>query len=139
DVDAATQQHGQAVPGGFISHTGVAGLALGGGIGWLTKKAGLTCDNLIAAEVVTADSRVLHVSKDEHPDLFWALRGGGGNFGVVTTFEFALHDVGPMVNIALFFWGLADGAEALAYSRDFIQTLPDNAAGFLGVALSAPP
>jgi FAD/FMN-containing dehydrogenase len=139
DVDAATQQHGLAVPGGFISHTGVAGLALGGGIGWLTKKAGLTCDNLIAAEIVTADSSVLHVSKDEHPDLFWALRGGGGNFGVVTTFEFALHHGGPMVNIALFFWGLADGAGALAYSRDFIQTLPDNAAGFLGVALSAPP
>ena len=139
DFDAATQQHGLATPGGFISHTGVAGLALGGGIGWLSKKAGLTCDNLVAAEVVTADSRILRVSKDEHADLFWALRGGGGNFGVVTSFEFALHPVGPMVNVALFFWGLEHGTEALRYSRDFIKTLPAEAAGFLAIALSAPP
>lgn len=139
DLDAATQQHGLATPGGFISHTGVAGLALGGGIGWLTKKAGLTCDNLVAAEVVTADSRIVRASKNEHADLYWALSGGGGNFGVVTSFEFALHQVGPMVNIALFFWGLDKGTEALRYSREFIKTLPDDAAGFLAVALSAPP
>jgi FAD/FMN-containing dehydrogenase len=139
ELDAATQQHGLAVPGGFISHTGIAGLTLGGGIGWLTKKAGLTCDNLVAAEVVTADSRIVRASQDEHPELLWALRGGGGNFGVVTSFEFALHEVGPMVNIALFFWGLENGSQALRYSRDFIKTLPDEAAGFLGVALSAPP
>jgi FAD/FMN-containing dehydrogenase len=139
DFDAATQQHGLATPGGFISHTGIAGLALGGGIGWLTKMAGLTCDNLVSAEVVTADSRIVRASKDEHADLFWALRGGGGNFGVVTSFQFALHEVGPMVNIALFFWGFEQGSEALRYSRDFIKTLPDKAAGFLAVALSAPP
>ena len=139
ELDAATQQHGLATPGGFISHTGIAGLALGGGIGWLTKMAGLTCDNLVAAELVTADSRIVRASADDHADLFWALRGGGGNFGVVTSFEFALHEVGPLVNIALFFWGLENGSEALRYSRDFITTLPDEAAGFLAVALSAPP
>ena len=139
DVDAATQQHGLATPGGFISHTGVAGLTLGGGIGWLTKKAGLSCDNLVAADLVTADSRVVHASKDENPDLFWALRGGGGNFGVVTSFEFALHPVGPLVNLGLFFFGLENGPEALRFSRDFIKTLPPEATGFLGIGLSAPP
>jgi len=139
DVDAATQQHGLATPGGFVSHTGVGGLTLGGGIGWLTKRAGLSCDNLVSAEVVTADARILRASKDENADLFWALRGGGGNFGVVTAFEFALHELGPMVNIGLFFWGLADGSDALRFSRDFIQTLPENATAFIAVALSAPP
>ncbi len=132
DVDAATQQHGLATPGGFISHTGIAGLTLGGGIGWLTKKAGLSCDNLVAAEVVTADSRIVRASKDENPDLFWALRGGGGNFGVVTSFEFALHPVGPLVNLGLFFFGLENGPEALRFARDFIKTLPPEATAFLG-------
>jgi FAD/FMN-containing dehydrogenase len=139
DVDAATQQHGLATPGGFISHTGIAGLTLGGGIGWLTKKAGLSCDNLLAADVVTADSRIVRASKDENPDLFWALRGGGGNFGVVTSFEYALHPVGPMVNLGLFFFGLDDGAAALRFSRDFIETLPQEATAFLAIGLSAPP
>ncbi|MEP7307451.1 MAG: FAD-binding oxidoreductase [Acidobacteriota bacterium] len=139
DVDAATQQHGLATPGGFVSHTGIAGLTLGGGIGWLTKKAGLSCDNLVSANLVTADSRVVHASKDENPDLFWALRGGGGNFGVVTSFEFALHPVGPLVNLGLFFFGLENGPEALRFSRDFIKTLPPEATGFLGIGLSAPP
>ncbi len=138
-VDAATQEHGLAAPGGFISHTGVGGLTLGGGVGWLTKKAGLSCDNLVGAEVVTADSRVVRASADENPDLLWALRGGGGNFGVVTSFEFALHEVGPMVNLGLFFWGLDKGTEALRFSRDFIKTLPTDTAAFLAVALSAPP
>ena len=109
DMDAATQEHALAVPGGFISHTGVAGLALGGGVGWLTKIAGLSCDSLVSAEVVTADGRVVRASADEHADLFWGLRGGGGNFGVVTQFEFALHPVGPMVQLGLFFFGLVDG------------------------------
>jgi FAD/FMN-containing dehydrogenase len=139
DVDLATQQHGLATPGGFISHTGIAGLTLGGGIGWLTKLAGLSCDNLVAAQMVTADSRIVRASKDENPDLFWALRGGGGNFGVVTSFEFKLHPVGPLVNLGLFFFGLEKGPEALRFSRDFIKTFPQKATGFLGIGLSAPP
>src|SRR5664279_3030949 len=111
DVDAATQQHALATPGGFISHTGIAGLTLGGGIGWLTKMAGLSCDNLVAAEMVTADARIVRATKDDNPELLWALRGGGGNFGVVTSFEFALHPVGPLVSLGLFFFGLDNGTQ----------------------------
>src|SRR5712691_475712 len=139
DLDAATQEHGLATPEASSSTRGIAGLTLGGGIGWLTKKAGLSCDNLVGAEVVTADQRIVRASSTEEPDLFWAIRGGGGNFGVVTSFEFALHEVGPMVNVGLFFWGLDRGTEALRLSRDFIKTLPPDATGFIGAALSAPP
>src|SRR4249919_3484182 len=138
DVDAATQQHGLATPGGFISHTGVAGLTLGGGIGWLTQKAGLSCDNLVAAEMVTADSRIVRASKDNNAELFWALRGGGGNFGVVTSFEFALHPVGPLVNLAMFFYIPEQGRDMLRFGRGFIDTLPDGAGVFMA-GLNAPP
>ena len=139
DLDAATQRYGLATPGGFVSHTGVAGLTLGGGIGWLTGVAGLSCDNLLAVEIVTADSRILRVSKDAHPDLFWALRGGGGNFGVVTSLTFALHSVGPTVNLGLFFFGLETGADSLRFARDFISRLPQKATAFLAIGMSAPP
>ena len=109
ELDAATQEHGLAVPGGFISTTGVAGLTLGGGFGWLSRLAGLTSDNLVAAEVVTADGRVLRAAGDENEDLFWALRGGGGNFGVVTSFEFDLTPVGPLVQLGMFMYAPEQG------------------------------
>lgn len=137
-VDAATQVHGLAVPGGIVSHTGIGGLTLGGGIGWLTAKAGLTCDNLVSAEVVTADSRILRVSAGENPDLYWALRGGGGNFGVVTSFEYRLHEVGPLVHVGLFFWGLGDGTAALQRIRDLTDGLPEGM-GVMVAGLNAPP
>src|SRR5271170_1949335 len=138
EVDAASQKYGLATPGGFISHTGVGGLALGGGIGWLTKKAGLSCDNLLAAEVVT-DGRIVNASRDANPDLFWALTGGGGNFGIVTSFQFALHPVGPMIQLGLFFFALEDGPAALRFSRGYIDSLADEATAFLAIGLSAPP
>jgi FAD/FMN-containing dehydrogenase len=124
DLDAATQAHGLAVPAGLVSDTGVGGLTLGGGMGWLTRLAGLTIDNLVSAQVVTADGRILRVAEDENPDLFWAIRGGGGNYGVVTEFEFRLHDVGPIVHFGLLFWSLDHGAEVLRLARDVIPALP---------------
>lgn len=138
DLDAASQAHGLAVVGGFISHTGIAGLTLGGGIGWLTRKTGLSCDNLIAVEVVTADGRILQASADQNADLFWAIRGGGGNFGVVTSFTYRLHEVGPLVHLGLFFWGADQGTEALRFSREVVTTLPADM-GILIAGLSAPP
>ena len=113
EVDAATQPYGLAAPAGLVSDTGVAGLTLGGGIGWLRRKYGLSCDNLMAAELVTADGRMVRASLDENPDLLWALRGGGGNFGVVTTFEFRLQPVGPEVAYALVLYDGAETAQAL--------------------------
>ncbi|MGH3835610.1 MAG: FAD-binding oxidoreductase [Pseudonocardiaceae bacterium] len=138
DLDAATQMHGLAVPAGIISHTGVGGLTLGGGMGWLTPLYGLTADNLVSAEVVTADGRRLRAAADEHPDLFWALRGGGGNFGVVTEFEFRLHPVGPVVHLGLFFWGLDQGTEVLKLGRDVFATLPGHANAMI-IGTNAPP
>jgi FAD/FMN-containing dehydrogenase len=138
DLDAATQAHGLAVPAGIVSHTGVGGLALGGGMGWLTRLYGLTADNLVSAEVVTADGRRLRAAADDNQDLFWALRGGGGNFGVVTEFEFQLHPVGPMVHLGMFFWGLDQGAEALRLGRDLFATLPMNANAMI-ISVNAPP
>jgi hypothetical protein len=138
ELDVATQAYGLAVPGGFISHTGVAGLTLGGGIGWLSRLAGLSSDNLVGATVVTADGRVLKASNSEHSDLFWAIRGGGGNFGVVTEFEFGLHQVGPLVNLGLFLLSPDQGPDLFRFARDFARDLPDESQIFLA-GLSAPP
>ncbi|NUU25903.1 MAG: FAD-binding oxidoreductase [Streptomycetaceae bacterium] len=125
DVDHETQAHGLATTGGIVSHTGVAGLTLGGGIGFLMRRHGLTVDNLLAAEVVTADGGILRASADEHPDLYWALRGGGGNFGVVTGFRFALHPVGPAVLAGPVFWAAEDTTDILRFYRDFAAAAPD--------------
>lgn len=125
DVDHETQVHGLATTGGIVGHTGVAGLTLGGGIGFLMRKYGLTVDNLLAAEVVTPDGSIVRASADEHPDLFWALRGGGGNFGVVTTFRFALHPVGPTVTAGLVLWAADDTVDVLRFYRDFAAEAPD--------------
>lgn len=125
DVDHETQPYGLATTGGIVSHTGVAGLTLGGGVGWLMRKHGLTADNLLAVDMVTADGELLRASEQEHPDLFWALRGGGGNFGVVTSFEFRLHPVGPNVLAGPIIWDATDAGEVLRFYRDFVRDAPD--------------
>jgi len=125
DVDRETQAHGLATTGGIVSHTGVGGLTLGGGIGWLMRKHGLTIDNLVEAEVVTAQGEIIRASADDHPDLFWALRGGGGNFGVVSSFRFALHPVGPTLLAGPVFWAAEDTTEVLRFYRDFVADAPD--------------
>jgi FAD/FMN-containing dehydrogenase len=139
DLDAATQSHGLAVPTGIVGHTGIGGLTLGGGMGWLTRKAGLSIDNLASAEVVVADGRILRAAEDENADLFWAIRGGGGNFGVVTEFEFRLHQVEPIVQFGLFFWGQEQGGDALRLMRDVVSDLPRSLNGIPAAALHAPP
>lgn len=125
DVDAATQAHGLAVPVGINSTTGIAGLTLGGGFGWLTRKYGLTIDNLLSAEVVTADGALRTASASENPDLFWALRGGGGNFGVVASFQFALHPVGPEVLSGLIVHPLDDARDLLRALRGIVDKAED--------------
>jgi FAD/FMN-containing dehydrogenase len=120
DVDTATQEHGLATPGGLISDTGVAGLTLSGGIGWLRAQHGLSIDNLVAADVVTSDGSLIHTSADENPELLWALQGGGGNFGVVVQFEFALHPIGPEVMFAAPIYLVEDGPKPIRAWRDFL-------------------
>jgi len=126
DLDAATQAHGLATPLGINSTTGVAGLTLGGGFGWLSRKYGMTVDNLESAEVVTAAGDVVRASATEHPDLFWALRGGGGNFGVVTRFAFRLHPVGPEVLSGLIVYASSEAKSVLQRYRDFAAQAPDD-------------
>jgi FAD/FMN-containing dehydrogenase len=137
DVDHATHAFGLATPSGMISTTGVGGLTLGGGVGYLSRKHGLTIDNLLSVDVVLADGRFVTASETEHPDLFWALRGGGGNFGVVTAFEFRLHPVDTVVGGPTF-WPLERSAEVLAWYRDFITSAPRELSGWFGF-LTVPP
>jgi FAD/FMN-containing dehydrogenase len=125
ELNEATQAHGLAVTGGVISTTGIAGLTLGGGLGWLMPKFGLALDNLLSAEVVVADGRVLTANADENPDLFWALRGGGGNFGVVTSFTYGLHEVGPEITGGLIVHPLPAAADLLRFYRDWTAGIPD--------------
>jgi FAD/FMN-containing dehydrogenase len=138
DVDRATQAHGLATPLGFLSQVGVAGLTLGGGLGYLTRRFGWTADNLAEAEVVCADGRVRTASRERHPDLFWALRGGGGNFGVVTRFSFRVHPVGPQVVGGLIAWPFERAAEVMAAYRALTGTAPRELAAWL-ILLNAPP
>jgi FAD/FMN-containing dehydrogenase len=133
EFNRETQLKGLATTGGVISSTGIAGLTLGGGIGYLMGKYGLTADNLLSAEVVTADGRVLRASEDENEDLFWALRGGGGNFGVVTSFEYRLHPVGPEVIGGLIAYPFDSSRDVLRFYRDFTASLPDELFVFGGL------
>lgn len=138
EFDAATQAHGLAVTGGRVSHTGVAGLTLGSGSGLLERVCGTTCENLLSAEVVTADGRVLRASADENAELFWGLKGGGGNFGVVTEFEFRLHPVGPLVYAGMILHPRAAAPALLRFYRDFMDAAPDEVCGGFAL-LNAPP
>jgi FAD/FMN-containing dehydrogenase len=125
ELDRATQAYGLATPGGAVSDTGIAGLTLGGGLGWLRNKYGLSCDNLLSVEVVTADGRLLEASATENSDLFWGIRGGGGNFGIVTSFEYQLHPVGPEVMFAFVLYHGDRAKDALRFCREYTSTMPD--------------
>jgi len=138
DVDAAAQAHGLATPLGINSTTGVAGLTLGGGFGWLSRKYGMTIDNLLSADVVTADGTQVHASERENADLFWGVRGGGGNFGVVTSFEFQLHPVGPNVLSGLIVFPFDQAKSVLRQFARFTETMPDDLSVWM-VTRKAPP
>ena len=138
ELDAATQTAGLATTGGVISHTGIGGLTLGGGLGHLMRKCGLTVDNLRSVDLVTADGERVHADADSEPELFWGLRGGGGNFGIATGFEYGLHEVGPLVLGGSVFWSIDDGPQVLRRVREYLPEAPDE----LGIAFAmmlAPP
>jgi FAD/FMN-containing dehydrogenase len=138
DLDHETQAFGLAVTGGLVSSTGIAGFTLGGGIGWLMRKCGLACDNLIAADVVTADGQLVRASEDENPELLWGLRGGGGNFGIATSLEYRLHPVGPMVLAGPIFFAGDRAEEILRFYRDWVRDLPDEVTTLVNLT-TAPP
>ena len=138
EFDAATQEHGLAVTGGRVPGTGIAGLTLGSGSGWLERKLGYTVDNMIGAEVVTADGNALHASESENADLFWGLRGGGGNYGVVTRFEYRLHQIGPIVYGGMLVFSRDRAADIIRAYRDFMEGAPDDVGGAAAL-LTAPP
>jgi hypothetical protein len=137
ELDAATQAHGMAVPAGIVTHTGVAGLTLGGGIGWLHRKHGLTIDQLLSVTMVTAEGEIVRASEAENPELFWGLRGGGGNFGVVTEFEFRLNPLGPVLAGPIF-WLMEESPEVLRFYRDWIADAPSELMTIL-IHRKAPP
>ena len=140
DLDHATGAFGMAVPVGFLANTGVAGLTLGGGVGYLSRRFGLTLDNLLAADVVLADGRFVTASADSHPDLFWALRGGGGNFGIVTSFTFRCHPVGEngVIIGGPVFYDIADTPEVMRWYRELLPTLPEELSGWFGLVTIPP-
>jgi FAD/FMN-containing dehydrogenase len=125
DLDRETQAFGLAVPAGIVTHTGLAGLTLGGGVGWLERKYGLTVDQLISVDMVTVDGEFVRASAEENPDLFWGVRGGGGNFGIVTEFEFRLNPGGPQVLAGPIMWAVEDSPEVLRFYREWIRDAPD--------------
>jgi FAD/FMN-containing dehydrogenase len=133
EFDRETQAFGLATTGGVMSTTGIAGLTLGGGVGWLMRTHGLACDNLLSVDIVTADGQLRSVNADEHPDLFWALRGGGGNFGVVTSFEYRLHPVGPTVLGGALIWPRSQAREVFQLYREFTDTAPEHASGYFAL------
>ena len=138
DLDAETQQFGLALTGGLMSTTGIAGFTTGGGLGWLMRRCGLASDNLVGADVVTADGQFIHTDAGEHPELFWGLRGGGGNFGVVTSFEYQLHDVGPTVYAGLVFYPADEAEQVLRGYRAACAQAPDELTTLVNMT-TAPP
>lgn len=138
DADHETQLHDLAVSGGIISHTGVGGLTLGGGFGWISRKHGLSIDNLISAEIVTADGRLITASAEENPDLFWGIRGGGGNFGIVTSFHFKCAEIGTEVYSGIIIKKFEDAKKCMQFYRDYVRNLPDEMTVWM-IARHAPP
>jgi FAD/FMN-containing dehydrogenase len=138
ELDAATQIHGLHTPGGRVTTTGIGGFTTGGGYGWTSSKYGLACDNLVSAEVVLADGAVVTASEQENQDLLWGIRGGGGNFGIVTEFEFRLHELGPIVLAGLALWPLTRAGEVLRGWRDYVDSAPDELSTAC-VTVTAPP
>ncbi len=136
EFDHETQAFGLATTGGVVSMTGIAGLTLGGGIGWVMGKCGLTCDNLLSCDVVTADGKLIKASAKENPDLLWGLRGGGGNFGIVTSFEYQLHPVGPTVLGGAIVYPLSQTKELLKFYREYVETTPDELTTMVGITTS---
>jgi FAD/FMN-containing dehydrogenase len=138
ELDRETQLFGLATVGGIVTHTGIAGLTLGGGIGWLMRKYGATVDNLLSADLVTAEGEIVTASEEEHPNLFWGIRGGGGNFGIVTSFEYRLHPVGPIVLAGPIFYRLEDAPEVLRFYREFISAVPDELTTVFNLRMAPP-
>jgi FAD/FMN-containing dehydrogenase len=138
ELDHETQAFGLATTGGIVTHTGIAGLTLGGGIGWLMRRDGLTCDNLLAVDLVTADGRLVRASEREHPELLWGVRGGGGNFGVVTAFRYRLHRLGPTVLAGPLYFAADDAGELLRFYRDFAAAAPDELTTIVNLRYAPP-